>query len=173
MPTDEKTEPTPAAPATEAKEWSPPASQADLDRIIADRLNRERSKFADYDDLKAAADKLADLENASKTEAQKKAEELDAARAEASQASAALLRYEVAADKDIPAKLVRFLTGSTRDEIEEAADELLAALPPQPARGPGRPVEALRSGATPVGDEPPADVDSWIRRAVAARSNGR
>ena len=171
MPTDEKTDPTPAAP--EAKEWTPPASQADLDRIIADRLNRERSKFADYDDLKAAADKLADLENASKTEAQKKAEELDAARAEASQASAALLRYEVAADKDIPAKLVRFLTGSTRDEIEEAADELLAALPPQPARGPGRPVEALRSGATPVGDEAPADVDSWIRRAVAARSNGR
>ena len=171
MPTDDKTDPTPTTP--EGKDWAPPASQADLDRIIADRLNRERSKFADYDDLKAAANRLADLENASKTEAQKQTEQLDAARAEASQASAALLRYEVAADKDIPPKLVRFLAGSTREEIEDAADELLAALPTQPARSPGRPVEALRSGATPVGDESPADVDAWIRRAVGARSNGR
>ena len=27
-------------------------TQADIDRIVADRLTRERQKFADYDDLK-------------------------------------------------------------------------------------------------------------------------
>jgi hypothetical protein len=32
-------------------EWTPPASQADLDRIIEKRLAREKAKFADYDDL--------------------------------------------------------------------------------------------------------------------------
>lgn len=35
--------------------YTPPASQADLDRIISDRLAREREKYADYTDLKAKA----------------------------------------------------------------------------------------------------------------------
>lgn len=44
-------------------------TQADVDRIVADRLKREREKFKDYDDLKAKAgeaktaeDRLAELE---------------------------------------------------------------------------------------------------------------
>lgn len=43
-------------------EWTAPASQADLDRIIQDRLGRERAKFADYDTLKAKADKHDEME---------------------------------------------------------------------------------------------------------------
>lgn len=35
--------------------WTPPASQADLDAIVQKRLDRERSKYADYDELKAKA----------------------------------------------------------------------------------------------------------------------
>lgn len=44
-------------------------TQADIDRVVADRLTREREKFKDYDELKARAEgaktveqKLADLE---------------------------------------------------------------------------------------------------------------
>lgn len=47
----------------------PTFTQADVDRIVADRLKREREKYADYDDLKAKAgekataeDRIADLE---------------------------------------------------------------------------------------------------------------
>jgi hypothetical protein len=36
-------------------------SQADLDRIVAERLERERRKYADYETLKEAADELATL----------------------------------------------------------------------------------------------------------------
>lgn len=36
--------------------YTPPATQADLDRIIGDRVARERAKYADYNDLKAKAD---------------------------------------------------------------------------------------------------------------------
>lgn len=36
--------------------WKAPASQDELDRIIQDRLTRERAKFADYDDLKKIAE---------------------------------------------------------------------------------------------------------------------
>lgn len=60
-------------------DFKPPASQADLDRIIQDRVARERGKYADYDELKekaAAHDKAAED---AKDEATKVA---DAARAE-------------------------------------------------------------------------------------------
>lgn len=45
-------------------EYTPPATQADLDRIVESRLSRERTKYADYDDLKKkAADHDAYLES--------------------------------------------------------------------------------------------------------------
>lgn len=40
------------------KQFTPPADQAALDRIISDRLSRERAKFGDYDELKAKAEEL-------------------------------------------------------------------------------------------------------------------
>jgi hypothetical protein len=43
-------------------------SQEEVDRIVGDRLARDRQKYADYDDLKAKAAKLDDLEAANKTE---------------------------------------------------------------------------------------------------------
>ena len=43
-------------------------TQADIDRVVQDRLTRERAKYADYDNLKAAADKLRELEDAQKSE---------------------------------------------------------------------------------------------------------
>ena len=42
-------------------------TQAEMDAIIGDRLNRERKKYADYEDIKAKAAKFDELENASKT----------------------------------------------------------------------------------------------------------
>lgn len=46
-------------------------SQADVDRFIKERLERERSKYADYETLKTAADKLKQIEDANKTELEK------------------------------------------------------------------------------------------------------
>jgi len=46
-------------------------TQADIDRIIADRLTRERQKFADYDDLKKAQIELKKLQDANLSESDK------------------------------------------------------------------------------------------------------
>lgn len=51
--------------------FTPPASQEELNRIIEQRLARERGKFADYDDLKAKAAKFDEADAASKSELQK------------------------------------------------------------------------------------------------------
>lgn len=46
-------------------------TQAELDAILADRLVRERSKYAGFDDLKAKAEKWAEFEESQKSETQK------------------------------------------------------------------------------------------------------
>lgn len=57
---------------TSAEEgFKAPASQEELDRIIQSRIDRERKKFADYDEKAAAAAELAQLKEANKTEAEK------------------------------------------------------------------------------------------------------
>lgn len=109
--------------------YTPPATQADLDRIIADRLSRERAKFADYDELKAKAAKLADLEDASKSEAQRQAEALAAAQARISEFEA---RDQVAAWKAQVAKAtgvpVDALAGTSLEDIEAHAEVLKPLL---------------------------------------------
>lgn len=106
-----------------AEAFTAPASQEELDRIVQSRLDRERKKFADYDELKKAAARLSEIESANKTEAEKAAERLAAAEKRAAELEAKAIRAEVAAAKGVPAAL---LTGSTQEELEAAADALIA-----------------------------------------------
>jgi len=46
-------------------------TQAELDAVITQRLQREREKYADYEALKTAASKLHEIEDAQKTELEK------------------------------------------------------------------------------------------------------
>lgn len=57
-------------------------SQDDLNRVLGDRLERERAKFKDYDDLKAKAAKFDQAEDANKTEIDKAREQTATAQAE-------------------------------------------------------------------------------------------
>lgn len=69
--------------------YTPPATQADLDRIVEARLARERDKFKSYDDFKAKAEKWDQLEDEKKTPSEKAIEE---ARAQAAGETSA--KYE-------------------------------------------------------------------------------
>lgn len=40
--------------------FTPPASQVELNRIISERVSRERAKYADYEDLKSKAAQIAE-----------------------------------------------------------------------------------------------------------------
>lgn len=57
-------------------------TQADLDKLIGPRLERERGKFADYDDLKAKAAEFDKLADANKSEIEKANEKASKAEAE-------------------------------------------------------------------------------------------
>jgi hypothetical protein len=115
-------------------QYKAPASQEELDRIIQSRLDRERKKLpTDYDELKAKAAKLAEIEEANKTESQKIADKLAAAEKRATELEGKALRAEVAAAKGVP---VALLTGSTQEELEAAADALIAFRDVQKPAGP-------------------------------------
>lgn len=101
--------------------YTPPATQADLDRIIENRLQRERAKYADYDQLKADSAKLGEAV----AERDDYKSQLDAANAELAtlnkEKQVHTWAQEVAQEKGVPAEL---LQGDTKEEMEAYADVL-------------------------------------------------
>lgn len=58
-------------PADGSSDYQPPETEDEFNRIIAKRLERERAKFGDYDDLKAKAAKYDETEQANQSEMEK------------------------------------------------------------------------------------------------------
>lgn len=77
------------------------------------------------------ANKWREYETSQKSEHEKLADELARVQAEASQASATLLRYEVASEKGISGEATKLLKGTTREELESEAALLLSLIADQ------------------------------------------
>ncbi|MBN1174002.1 MAG: DUF4355 domain-containing protein [Micromonosporaceae bacterium] len=75
-------------------------TQTDLDRIVTERLARERAKYADHDDLKAKAAELDQIKADQQTEAERLAADRDAALQRADAAVTRAVRAEVKALAD-------------------------------------------------------------------------
>lgn len=101
-------------------------TQEQLDRIVKERVYRETSKYADYEDLKAKAAKYDELEEAGKSELEKmtnKASELEQELNELKkQDQARSLRDKVAKETGVPAHL---LTADTEDGCKDQAKAIL------------------------------------------------
>lgn len=89
-------------------------TQADLDRVVRERVQRERAKFADYDDLKAKAGEKATADDRIKDLEQKYA----AAEARALRADIANAHGISAEDRDL------FLTGTDEETLTAQAKRL-------------------------------------------------
>jgi hypothetical protein len=79
-------------------------------------------------ELKAKAARLDEIEEASKSETQKLADRADAEFARAQEAEAALMRYEVAAEVGVPPNAIKFLKGTTREEIVAHAKDFMELI---------------------------------------------
>lgn len=100
-------------------------TQADVDRIVAERLKRERDKVGDIKGLKAAADELAQIKESQKSEAQKQADRLAALEGEAKAARTEALRLRVAAKYSIGEEDADlFLTGDDEETLAKQAQRL-------------------------------------------------
>lgn len=111
------TDPAPTAdPTPDTEPAKDSFTQEDVDRIVTERLKREReatkTKYADYDDLKkAAGDKATAEERIAKLEQ------------EVTTSKIAALRAGYAAD--VPEKLRPLLTGTTDEELKAQRDLIL------------------------------------------------
>lgn len=117
------------------------------------RADKEKlaSREALTDDQKVKLAEYDSLVEASKTDAQRRDEELEKFRAEAA-AKAAVeaenLRFRVALEKGLPANLVGRLQGSTVEEVTADADTLLALIKPAAPADPRAPKPNPAQGAS-------------------------
>lgn len=146
-------------------------TQAELDKILEQRLSRERAKFSDYEKIKADAAELARIRDAEKSELQKAIERAEEAEIRASKAEFTAMRNKVAAAKGVPASS---LTGKTEDELMASADELIAwrdqQKQPAPKRTPasGGGLKSGASGAENTNHDPKAAAAEALRRLRSA-----
>ena len=117
------------------KAYTPPATQADLDKIVGERVARERAKYADHADLKAKAARLAEIEAASKTEAEKAADRIEELEKQLADAQSAALRARIQAKhgiSDEDAEL--FLTATDEETLARQAQRFIE-IAPKPGKG--------------------------------------
>ena len=118
---------------------------------LADRL--ARAKPTDYDDLRAKAARLDEIEQANKSEIEKAAEKAASAERERDQAKAEALRLRIAAKHSISDEDADlFLTGTDEATLTKQAERLAARTTAQKKQGNHVPREG---GATP----PPAETE--------------
>lgn len=102
-------------------------TQEDVNKIVGDRIAREREKFADYDAIKAKAEKFDEIEEANKSELEKAQERANKLQTELDSMKAAeqvrAIRDEVSKETGVPSNL---LTAETKDGCEEQAKAIKA-----------------------------------------------
>ena len=101
-------------------------TQAEVNAMVSDRLKRERAKFADYDDLKAKAEKYDASVEANKSELQKAQEQAEKYKKELDglkkAESVRTLREKVSKETGVPASL---LTGENEEDCKAQAEAIM------------------------------------------------
>lgn len=106
-------------------------TQEEVNAIVGKRLAEEKGKFSDYEDLKAKAMKLDEIEEANKSELQKATERANNLEAELNGLKKAeevrLMRENVAKETGVPSSL---LNGDTEEACKAQADAIKAFAQP-------------------------------------------
>lgn len=146
-------------------------TQEELDRIIAERLAREREKYKDYNELKKAAEELKKIKGAQMSETEKLqaklAEQerkiLDYER-ELAEARLEATKLRVLDELGLPKTWANRVFGTDEEEIRQDAEELKKLL------GQGKP-GAVGSGSNPGPGTPP-DLVEQARKLAEERNKG-
>ena len=134
--------------------FEPITSQEGLDKIVQTRLARERSKFSDYEELKAKAAKLDEAEESSKSEIQKAIERAEKAERELQSQSVESERLRV-----IPADYQDLITAGDAEGMEAQALKIQQLVKP---RGPIVSTEGKQPSSTPSASD-------WLREKFQTR----
>lgn len=127
-------------------------TQADLDRIVSERVARERSKYGDYEALKTKAGKFDEIEEANKSELERANAKAEAAERRAAELERQGWQRDAAEAAKLPASMAARLTGSTLEEMQADAKALAESLKGVNP-GPGDAGQGTRTNSGPSLDE--------------------
>jgi hypothetical protein len=118
----------PVTPAPQEPGQEPVAEPKKFDEAYVKQLRAENAAARKArQDLEA---KIAEFEERDKSELEKLTGKITKAEQRAAEAEAKLLRFSVAQEKEVPARLVQFLTATTREDLEAQAAAILENLKP-------------------------------------------
>lgn len=106
-------------------------TQTDVERIVNERLARERKKFAGHDDYKRKASEFDKLQEKNKSDLERVNEQLAAAQVELQRHRVTELRRGAAAKVGLDPELVEFITAVDEEEAEEQAKKLRQRMAPK------------------------------------------
>lgn len=154
---------------TAVEEDAPPPADAPADdtakwKAMARKHEAEAKRNA------AAAKRLAEIEDAQKSESQRASERIAALEAEVRQRDLSLMRGRVAASFDLPAPLADRLQGDSEEEMSADAEALVAALK---ERYVARSVPSQRDTAAGSPGAVSPDYESMDPLELAAKSRRR
>ena len=157
----EAAEPEVLAAEESAPEIEPTNETFDSDYVR--KLRRSEAKYRTEAKTNAeAARKLAEIEDANKSEQQRLMERAETAEKSRADLELKLMRVEVAVAKGLPSDLTARLKGTTKEELEADADELLTYVKPAP----GKASDALVGARTPPAQS--EDVEQVAARIFAS-----
>jgi hypothetical protein len=174
--TDNETDDEPDSPeepdkpdAEDKKKPEPEPFDEDRAKVKIAKANKEAQSLRNrLKELEPLAAKAKELEDANKTETERLSERLSSAEERAGKAESELLRLRVAIGKGLTPEQERLLNttarrlvGTTQEELEEDADDLLSSFASKDTKTTTkverRPKERLRGGGDP--DEPVEETD--------------
>lgn len=119
---------TPSGDTPAADEFTPITSQDDLNRVVGERVKRATAKFSDYKELQAKATRLAEIEAAGQTEAEKALARVTELEAELSGVRAESMRLRIATENGITDAddIALLLTGTDEETLVAQAKRIAA-----------------------------------------------
>lgn len=153
----------PSGETPAADEFKPITSQDDLNKVIADRVARERAKYADYKDVKAKAARLDEIEQANQTEAEKAAARLAELEAELNNTRRDSMRLKIATEHGITDAddIELFLTGTDEETLTKQAKRLADRTADRQKNGNRVPAEGTTPKPGQTGDVREFVNDLW------------
>lgn len=161
-PTDPQPIPDPAEPTKPAAYEPPTAEEWEKTQAALRKANREAAEN------RVKAQKLEDKD---KTESEKLRDEVTRLTQERDAQAQAALRMEIATESGLNAAQIKFLSGTSREELEARAAEILEAMPAvAPASPPPstQPRPNLRGGTEPDrgGADPAQALGDFLQRQL-------
>lgn len=123
-------------------------TQADVDKVVETRLERQKKQFADYDDLKEKAGKVDSISKEFEDKLKAKDTSIESITKELTGAKLETEKVKIVGEFKLSNDLAEFVTGDTVDDMRQRAEKLSKGISPAKvvANKDGKPDDTTKNG---------------------------